>query len=162
MSPKSPFNFVFLLLGRGKNWPFWENGIYSVNKIIKICISCCFAHLFWASGIKIHHFRDRVRNMNKGCCAWGQILLPRKYFQWNFQVCDREWAIATPPHSLQTQLVLGCCLKGLEVGEVPGRAVWHLEKGPSVVHWGMMKSVHLLDSGKGVKFGLSIFSGKID
>lgn len=70
-------------------------------------------------------------------------------FQWNFQVCDREWAIATPPHSLQTQLVLGCCLKGLEVGEVPEKgSVASWKEGPSVVHWGMMKSVHLLDSGR--------------
>lgn len=40
-------------------------------------------------------------------------------FQRNVQACDREWGVATPPHSLQTQLVLGCCLEGLEVGKVP-------------------------------------------
>ena len=70
-------------------------------------------------------------------------------FQRNVQACDREWGVATPPHSLQTQLVLGCCLEGLEVGKVPEKgsvAFW--KEGPSVVHWGMMKSVHLLDSGR--------------
>lgn len=69
-------------------------------------------------------------------------------FQWNFQACDREWGVATPPHSLQIQLVLGWCLKGLEVGELQRSAAWTWKEGPSVVHWGMMKSVYLLVSGR--------------
>lgn len=72
------------------------------------------AALFWAPTVKTLHFS---RGQSEKCeqrmlCAWGQNLL-KETFQWNFP----EWGAATPPHSLQTQLVLGWCLKGLEVGE---------------------------------------------
>lgn len=90
-------------------------------------------------------------------CAWGQILLQRKYFRGMFQIWNREWGVATPLHSLQTPLVWGWCLRGLEVGEESsGRlwrsSVWTWKVDPSVVHWDM-KSVHSPLSGRMSSFG---------
>lgn len=77
--------------------------------------------------------------------AWG-----------NISVEFSRMGCCTPPHSLQTQLVLGWCLKGLEVGEgwwgrFQRSSVW-LEKSPSVVHWDT-KSAHSPGSVRVWSFG---------
>lgn len=162
MSPKVPLT-VFLLLGR-KNWPFWENGIYSVNKI-KICISLCSVlHIFLEllvlkSTILVG---SRVRNTNTGCCVPEVRFCFRGNIStefsglWQGVGCCHSSSFITDTTSVR---LLSRRLGGgggpregqcgvLKRGSLCG-ALRHAEVCPLARLW------------KGVKFGFSIFSGKI-
>lgn len=79
-----------------------------------------FAHLSELLVLKSTLVGSRVRCEQRMLCACGQILLQMKYFSGIFQGCNRKRGVATPPHSLQIQLVLGWFLKALEGGEECG------------------------------------------